>query len=205
MLQDARQAAPTISGSGQRRAIPGRGQIWGICLVGTVMAVACLLLLRPQQGRPAAATVLPGIRLGQPAPDFTLPRLGGGDLHLAALRGKPVLLNFWSVTCTPCRQEMPALNRASHDLAVAYGKQAPVIVGMDDPLDSVGDSNTFARRYHVSYPLLVDTQYAIAFTRYHVGAIPASVFVDRAGRVAAVHLGPLDYAAIMRQLRALVR
>jgi cytochrome c biogenesis protein CcmG/thiol:disulfide interchange protein DsbE len=169
------------------------------------MAVACLLLLRPQQGRLATATVLPGIRLGQPAPDFALPKLGGGRIHLAALRGRPVLLNFWSVTCAPCRQEMPALNRASRDLAAAYGgRNTPVIVGMDDPLDSVADSTAFARRYRISYPLLVDTQYAVAFTQYHVGAIPASVFVDRAGRVAAVHLGPLDYAAIMRQMRALV-
>jgi cytochrome c biogenesis protein CcmG/thiol:disulfide interchange protein DsbE len=178
--------------------------LWGLGLVGVALAVAWLLLLRPQEGRPAATTVLPGIRLGQPAPDFTLPRLGGGSFHLAALRGRPVLLNFWSVSCDPCRQEMPALNRASRELAAAYGTRAPAIVGMDDPLDSVGDSAGFARRYHISYPLLVDTQYAVAFTQYHVGAIPASVFVDRAGRVAAVHLGPLDYAAIMRQMRALV-
>jgi cytochrome c biogenesis protein CcmG/thiol:disulfide interchange protein DsbE len=172
--------------------------------MGAAMAVACLLLLRPQQGRPATATVLPGIRLGQPAPDFALPRLGGGSVHLAALRGRPVLLNFWSVTCAPCRQEMPALGRASRELATAYGTKAPVIVGMDDPLDSVADSAAFARRYHIGYPLLVDTQYAVAFTRYHVVDIPASVFVDRAGRVAVVHLGPLDYSAIMRQMRALV-
>lgn len=206
MQQDARPTGGPLHRVA--RAFPSRGfgpaLLWW-AVPASLLLLALALLLRPAANRPATATVLPGITLGQPAPDFTLPALHGPPIHLAALRGRPVLLNFWSVTCDPCTREMPALNRAAHDLAAGYGGHGPLIVGVDDPLDPSAASAAFARRYRIGYPLLVDTTYAISYTRYHVVGLPTSVFVDRSGTVAAVHLGPLDYAEIMRRLRALDR
>ena len=48
-------------------------------------------------------------RPGAVAPDFTLLTLAGDSVHLAALRGHPVLLNFWATWCVPCKDEMPRL------------------------------------------------------------------------------------------------
>ena len=62
------------------------------------------------------------------APDIKLPRLdGGGDLSLAAFRGKAVLVNFWASWCGPCRAESPLLERASRQ----YGGRL-VVLGVDD-------------------------------------------------------------------------
>src|SRR5713226_6722311 len=44
-------------------------------------------------------------------PDFTLPDLQGKKVALKDFRGKLVLLNFWASWCTPCREEMPAMER----------------------------------------------------------------------------------------------
>jgi thiol-disulfide isomerase/thioredoxin len=52
-----------------------------------------------------------GERLGQLAPDFTLPDLTGRQVHLARLRGTVVLLNFWASYCGPCKEEMPVLEK----------------------------------------------------------------------------------------------
>ncbi|MDF2187819.1 TlpA disulfide reductase family protein [Paraflavitalea sp. CAU 1676] len=47
----------------------------------------------------------------KPAPDFTGYDLQGNKVTLATLRGKVVLINFWSIGCGPCIGEMPALNK----------------------------------------------------------------------------------------------
>ena len=64
---------------------------------------------------PASTPSSPGgVPVGTSAPEFVLPIYGGGgrgvvDLH--TLRGHPVLIDFWSESCLPCRTEMPFLER----------------------------------------------------------------------------------------------
>jgi len=43
------------------------------------------------------------------APDFTLPKQGGGEWKMSEQRGKVIVMNFWTVTCRPCIQEMPTI------------------------------------------------------------------------------------------------
>jgi thiol-disulfide isomerase/thioredoxin len=57
------------------------------------------------------------------APDFTLETMKGEQVTLSALRGTPVLLNFWALKCPPCREEMPLLDAA----AANYAGQAIVL------------------------------------------------------------------------------
>jgi thiol-disulfide isomerase/thioredoxin len=48
---------------------------------------------------------------GYSPPDFTLPTLDGGSITLSDLKGKVVLINFWTTWCPPCREEMPSLEK----------------------------------------------------------------------------------------------
>src|ERR1700730_13264442 len=47
--------------------------------------------------------------LGRPAPDFKLSDLNGNSVALSSMRGKIVLLDFWSISCGPCIREMPMI------------------------------------------------------------------------------------------------
>ena len=59
--------------------------------------------------------------VGAPAPDFTLPTVNGLSVTLSDYRGKPVMLNFWTTGCEPCRRHIPYLLEASEEMAKEGG------------------------------------------------------------------------------------
>lgn len=87
-----------------------------------------------QTGEPVATPPAHGpLKVGSPAPDFALFDLDGHRVSLAALKGKPVLINFWATWCGPCRDELPLIKQeylAHKDqgfqvVAIDFGNQAP--------------------------------------------------------------------------------
>jgi thiol-disulfide isomerase/thioredoxin len=54
-------------------------------------------------------------RQGFAAPDFTLDLLGGSEVTLSDLIGKPVMIYLWASWCPPCRAEMPAIQKVYQD------------------------------------------------------------------------------------------
>lgn len=170
--------------------------------LGALLALVALaaLLLRPAD--PHAPPSQPGlattVRAGRPAPGFTLLDLQGRSVQLAGWRGRPVLLNFWSPTCVPCRSEMPALQRAWRRLRRAGG---PLIVGVDSSTDTRDAVQRYAARVGVDYPLLLDPYEMTTMGAYHVYEIPTSVVIDDRGIVRQIHFGALTEAQIVQALQ----
>jgi cytochrome c biogenesis protein CcmG, thiol:disulfide interchange protein DsbE len=117
--------------------------LWGAAALGAgVLALLVFTLLRPAGNNPLQVS-------NRPAPDFTMSLYGGGKLHLAALRGKTIVINFWWSQCIPCKEEAPILNRQW-----AYWKDKGVVfVGVDELDDpSSAAPRDFLKTYHVTYP-----------------------------------------------------
>ena len=157
-----------------------------------------LLLLPSSNPTPQA-----GVAVGKTAPTFALPIYGGGGslntlVNLSALRGHPVVLNFWSESCDPCRAEMPYLQQ----IYAQYGAQGQfVLLGINqaDPKDDIA---IFGRQFKISYPLLFDKGGAVN-TTYNVTAIPTTYFIDRDGIVRTVSITQLSPETMKRGLASI--
>jgi cytochrome c biogenesis protein CcmG, thiol:disulfide interchange protein DsbE len=125
------------------------------------------------------------------APNATrkLPVLGdGGQRSLASLKGKVVVLNFWASWCEPCQLEAPLLERAQSRLE-RYGG---TVLGVTY-LDASPDSESFVRKYHLTYTSLRDTTGAFAHS-YGTDQLPESFVINRQGRIVAISRGEIDEA-----------
>jgi len=120
---------------------------------------------------------------GTAAPDFTLKSTNGKNVRLKEQRGQVVLVNFWATWCAPCRQELPELDK----LQAQYGKAGLrlLAVSVDDDAQNAA---AMMRRLGVGLTVLHDRDKRVA-KRYDVDAMPATVIVDRRGRVRYVHRG----------------
>lgn len=129
-----------------------------------------------------------------PAPEFGGPVLGGGEFDLASAEGDVVVLNVWGSWCPPCRKEAPALQAVSDELA-ADGVQ---FVGVNTRDNETG-ALAFEKEFGITYPSVVDPkgEALLAFRdTLPPAAIPSTLVVDRAGRLAARVLGPIGEASL---------
>ena len=177
---------PRRSGN-RRRAIT----LIVIAIVTILAALLSVLTLLP-----SAKSSSGGVSVETAAPEFSLPIYGGGGsgmIELHALRGHPVLLNFWSESCPPCRVEMPFLERTYTQYA-AHGKFTLLGIDQADPKEDIAP---FGREFKISYPLLFDPGDKVNVA-YGVTAIPTTYFIDSTGIVRAVFVTQLS-TKTMRQ------
>lgn len=121
------------------------------------------------------------VKVGDDAPDFTLPLTGGGDFTLSAQRGKVVMLQFTASWCGVCRREMPHIEKEiwqRHKENPAF-----VLVGIDreEPEEVI---DAYTSQVGTTYPMAMDTA-ANVFANYAVrnSGITRNVLVGKDGRI----------------------
>lgn len=122
------------------------------------------------------------------APTLEGDKLGGGRLDTADYAGQVIVLNVWGAWCGECRAEAEHLVEASRRLA----KDDVAFVGLDTR-DRDSLASAYVRRFDVPYPSLVDQDSKLLLKFYDVvstNAIPSTLVIDAAGKLAAVINGP---------------
>jgi thiol-disulfide isomerase/thioredoxin len=150
-----------------------------IAVVSALALAAGLWFGQVHKAADAPATPLLGI---------TLPDPDGKDQAIAQWKGKVLIVNFWATWCAPCREEMPMFMR----LQAEQGAKGIQFVGIAvDNADKVRD---YAADLKLNYPTLIGGFGAMELSKTlgnSIMALPFTVIIDRAGKVAHTQLGPL--------------
>ncbi len=135
---------------------------------------------------------------GHPAPDFTITLWNGtpGEIvHLAALRGKAVVVNFWASWCDPCHSEAPLLAQLAKD----YAAQGVVFLGIALETSET-DGQQFIRQYQVPYGCgPAPDSLAVA---YALTGIPVTVAINAQGIVVRQLEGPVTASSLSSAIHA---
>jgi cytochrome c biogenesis protein CcmG/thiol:disulfide interchange protein DsbE len=196
-----------------------------LLLVAALLAVAVVLgatvvladrrtpTARPAQPViPAASASVRVFPAGRTAPALRLRTLDGGLLDLAALRGRPVVVNFWASWCAPCVQEAPVLKHAAsayrelpllRQVSAGHRTQGLAVVGvLVDDRPAAG--RAFMRRYGGRWPVGIDPDGKAAARWGVAGGLPQTVFVRADGTLSSQKLGELTRATLDQQLPAIL-
>ena len=168
---------------------------WLLFILALAIGLAWLASVPLLRGEPNGRA---GIRVGEPAPSLALEDLDGRSWALADADGRLVWVNFWAISCEPCRTEMPAMQR----LAEAYPDEL-LILGVDWG-EEAGDVADFVGRYGIEYPILLDPGLETFYRWAGTDGLPRHYFIGAEGTVLREIVGPLDPARMVGILEELL-
>ena len=180
-----------------------RGLLFG-AVVAPLLALLALLVWAQVQtgGRPANIainTLFGEVEASKdPARDFELALFSGQALRPSDLRGKVVMLDFWSSWCPPCRAEAPVLAATYRE----FRQRGVEFVGIAI-WDEEEQVREFLDRHGIDYPNGLDVRGEIAID-YGVRGIPEKFFLDRQGRVVRKFVGPVNREKLEQVLTELL-
>lgn len=139
-------------------------------------------------------------------PDVTFKNLEGGDVSLASLKGKVVLLNFWATWCDPCRSEIPLLI----GLQDKYSSKGFTMLGasMDedgkksvDPFMANTKFNVNGAEKTMDYPIVLGTD-AITDKFGGLLGMPTSYLISRDGKIVKKYIGVLNESQVVKDVES---
>jgi len=166
---------------------------------------ALLATIFASVGFSAAWSDTPLLGVYGPAPEFTGIEkwLNSGPLTMAGLRGKVVLVNFWTYSCINCLRTLPYVTKWYG----AYKDKGFVIVGIHTPEFAferqTRNVQTAIQRFSIKYPVAQDNQYA-TWKAYGNQYWPAEYLIDQKGRIVFKHFGEGNYDEMENAIRTLV-
>ena len=154
----------------------------------------------------AEATRPPALPQGEEPPELAGIEawLNSPPLRIAELRGKVVLVDFWTFDCSNCVRTLPSLKRW-HE---RYADDGLVVIGVHTPefaFERERENVEGAiQRYGIPYPVALDNRYE-TWTAWRNRYWPSVYVIDRDGRLVFRHEGEGDYEEIERAIEAALR
>jgi peroxiredoxin len=115
-------------------------------------------------------------KTGEVLANFKTKDINGNKINLEELKGKVVVINFWFINCSPCRQEIPELNQ----LVKEY-KDSTNVVFLGIALDQKSELKDFLEKMPFDYSIIHDGRFIS--DKYGVKSYPTHLIIDKEGKV----------------------
>jgi len=163
-----------------------------LTMMGTILTVPFL----------AWAVVNAGV--GMKAPDIASQTwLNSDPIHLSDLKGKVVMVEFWTFGCYNCRNVEPYVKKWHQK----YADQGLVVIGVHSPEFSyehdLGQVTRYLREHDIRFPVPIDNDFSI-WNRYGNRYWPAMYLIDKQGVIRYVRIGEGGYQETERLIQALL-
>lgn len=195
-------------------AMSARNPLRWMCHVVFLLAVVCLVFSAAgysveaqaaEEQSNQALVLQDGLSAPYAAPQFSgiAAWLNSPPLTMDELKGKVVLIDFWTYSCINCVRTLPYLT----DWYRKYHDKGLVIVGVHSPEfdfeKRIGNVRAAIARYGIRYPVAMDNDMA-TWGNYHNRFWPAHYLIDRDGRVVYIHFGEGKYDVTEHNIRYLL-
>ena len=182
-MQSGSEPSPQPVDSPSVPAGSGRGApLWMVILAFIVLASLLVLM-----GLGMARSSLTALKVGNPAPTFTLSSFDGQTIPLSSLKGKVVVVHFWASWCTSCFDEALLIEQAWQK----YQPGGQVVFLGVDYVDTDAPALDFIKKYGFTFPNGPDLRSEIS-AGYHVTGVPETYIIDRQGNLAVLQPGPFS-------------
>lgn len=174
-------------------ASPFATTLWQILFVVIGLGFLSLLAVRLWQ------TNVQQQRAAGEAPQLRFTTFAGETIDLQQLRGKGVVINFWASWCAPCRDEAALLEQTWR----REKANGIIFLGLDY-LDQEPAALAYLAEFNITYPNGPDLR-SQAARRYQIQGVPETFFINPAGQIVEVVVGPLtnqmEFDALLDQIR----
>ncbi len=151
--------------------------IAGLILLG-FLGFLFMGLQRSQQGP---------IRVGQEIPQIKLTTFDGQTVDTSTLKGKVILINFWSSWCTPCESEADILQETWEK----YEPGNQVLFLGVDYVDTEPEARRILGKFGTTYPNAPDLGTKVS-QMFRIRGVPETYIIDRDGKLANIQIGPFN-------------
>lgn len=172
-------------------------KFWGVCLViaGLLSLLGFGFTTDPKQ--------VPSPLIGKPAADFSVTSLAEGKaLSLKALRGQPVVLNFWASWCLECQEEARVLETFYQQYEVQAQQVRVIGIAIQDTPERAA---AFARQFGKTYFLALDDASGKIALDYGIYGVPETFFIDPQGVIRFKQVGGVTPELMAEKLKQLLQ
>jgi cytochrome c biogenesis protein CcmG, thiol:disulfide interchange protein DsbE len=168
-------------------------------IIGAALAVTAALLTVYFKAFGTDPHAVPFMMTGAKAPLFKIKRLDTGEvIELQKLLGTPVVLNFWSTWCGPCKQEHPVLNWAAR----RYEGRVVFLGIVVESEESA--TRKWLQEHGEGFPQLYDPKSTVAVD-YGISGVPETYFIDKAGNIKSKYPYPIDPRTMEERLAQILQ